>query len=235
MPLPQEPPGGERLSLILTAIAGFCILVVGGIALYFTWQNQKELRGVPLVAPPTAVPTPVPTPMPTPYVHAEGFSLTPPLGWVEGTANDPTLKAGFIHPVADTEGEASVAAFVTVTVKNTPSTTLGAAAQRARRDFSTLPRFTLIDDAQVHTISGEPAHIVGGSYQQKSSSAQPRTRDVRSKSLILVHAGKTYMVTGTALASAWEPKNYNTLFDATLTSLTVPGSTPSSSAPSPAR
>lgn len=230
MPAPPAEPNGERLSLVLTAIAGFCILVVGGIALYFTWQNQKEFRGAPLVAPPTAVPSPTPSPTPTPHVHPEGFSITPPLGWVVGTASDPTVKAGYLNPVADTEGEASVAAFVIVTVKSAPSTLLDAAVRRARRDFSTLPQFTLVDDVQTQTTRGEPAHILGGTYRQKSSADQVEFQTFRSKSLILVKGGKTYIVTGTALASAWEHGQYNALFDSVLTSLVV-----SSPLPTPPR
>lgn len=228
---PAESPSTERLSLILTAVAGFFILVVGGIALYFTWQNQRELRRVPLVAPPTAVPTPVPTPTPTPYVHAEGFSITPPLGWTEATgtgesAPDPTAKITFVNPVPDTEGGTPFPATLAVYAIPASGLTLNGSVTSAKQDLPrTLAKFTLIDDAMVRTAGGDPAYMLGGTFQG----------GLRLKELIVVKNDTLYIVTGIALTAPWESKNYNALFDTAFTSLTVPGSTPSPSAPSPAR
>ncbi|TSC72117.1 MAG: hypothetical protein G01um101438_745 [Parcubacteria group bacterium Gr01-1014_38] len=231
MPVPEEPRGGGRLSLVMTLLGGFLILVVGGAAFYFTWQNQRELREeIPSQVSPTALPSPTPTatPTPTPYVHADGFSLTPPLGWAADTGGKLGADVIFTSQTPDMTPEGSlVPPNLLVVARATPKAgvTLDAAVARTK---ATLPRllkgYTSIDDARVRTVSGEPAHILGGTYREAQLT-------LRNKQLIFVKDGKIYTLTGSGLASVWEAKQYNALFDVALTSLAVAGPSPSPTAP----
>mgnify|MGYP001559099811 CR=1 FL=1 len=126
----------------------------------------------------------------------------------------------------DTEGGTPFPATLSVYALSVPGLTLDAAVASTKQDLpKSLAEFTLNDDAAVRTASGDPAHMLGGTFQG----------GLRLKELILVKNDTLYIVTGVALTAAWEPKHYNTLFDAALTSLTVPSSTPSSAVSSPAR
>lgn len=211
----------------MTLLGGFLILVVGGAAFYFTWQNQREPPEVSPEVSPTALPLPTatPAPTPTPYVHTDGFSLTPPLGWAADTGGKPETKVIFTSPTPDADPGGSFTPNLTVVVSATPGVTLDAAVARTK---ATLPRllkgYASIDDARVRTVSGEPAHILGGTYREAQLT-------LRNKQLLFVKDGKTYTLTGSGLASVWEAKQYNTLFDMALTSLAVPGSSPSPAAP----
>lgn len=118
-------------------------------------------------------------------------------------------------PAADVAPEGSFTPILTVVVSAVPSATLDSVVASAK---TSLPRtftgYTLVDDARVATASGEPAHILGGTYREG-------TIPLRSKQLIVVKDGKVYTVTGFALVSVWDVKRYNALFDAALTSLDV--------------
>ena len=211
----------------MTLLGGFLILVVGGAAFYFTWQNQRELPEVSPEVSPTALPLPTatPAPTPTPYAHADGFILAPPPGWAADTSGKLGTKVIFTDPAPDAAPEGSFAANLTVAVNETPGVTLDAAVARTK---TTLPKlfkgYVSIDDARVRAASGGLAHILGGTFREAAFL-------LRNKQLLFVKDGKTYTLTGSGLASVWESKQYNALFDVALTSLGVPGSSPSPATP----
>ncbi len=121
----------------------------------------------------------------------------------------------FKSPAADTAPEGSFTPILTVVVSAVPSATLDTIVASAKKSLPrTFTGYTMIDDARVQTTSGVPAHILGGTYTEGPLS-------LRSKQLIVVGGGTTYTVTGFALASVWDTKQYNALFDAALTSLNI--------------
>lgn len=224
--IPKKSRGGGRLSLVLTLLGGFLIVVVGGIAFYYTWQDQGGFQGIFSTPTPTPLPSPTPTPTPTPYAHPDGFSLTPPPGWTADTSGALGTKVIFTSPTPDTVLEGSFTPTLTVVVRDTPGRTLEAAVARTKATFlRTLTDYTPSDDSLVSILNGELAHILGGTYRQAQWS-------LRNKQLVLVKDEKTYTLTGTALASVWESRQYHALFDAALSSLSVSG-TPTPLPPTP--
>lgn len=126
-------------------------------------------------------------------------------------------KVNFKKPTAEESPGGPFVASIAVTAETVAEgSTLDQYVARRKHTLSnTFPDFALIDDARTTTEDGDPAHILGGTFTQGALK-------LRSKQLVTVFDTTGYIVTGTALASAWDAANYNALFDAALTSFTPP-------------
>ncbi len=206
-------------------VGAVLVVIVGAATLYlmFFWSPAPAVPAPPSPAPTeeaVAEPEPTTEALPPPaatvtgaYTHADGFSLTPPAGWVSDETGALGTKVIFRAPAPDQGDGGPFVANITVTVEEAGSAALDAAVEAAKEAGTLLTNYQLIDDARVVTAAGLPAHILGGTFKAGGA--------IRNKQLIVIVDGKKYTMTGTTLSAAWDANNYNAVFDSALTSFTA--------------
>lgn len=198
------------------------ILVVVGVSGFALWML---FAGRGLSSTPRAGPAPAVAPEPPAgaslvagpgavFRHPDGFSLTPPAGWVPQRGQEPTgVKVAFQSTAEELGPRGRFASSVSVVTEPVGTRTLDGYVREStevlRRAF---PGVQLIDDARVQTTARVPAHILGWTFVEEEVT-------YRVKQLLLVQDGTGYAVTGTGLAATWDARNSNALFDRALASL----------------
>lgn len=161
---------------------------------------------------PAALPRPAPAPRPpgAPFRDALGrFVLVPPPGWTLDTSGAEATAVIFADP-RPRGFRANVNVVVVPAHTDLPGIVTG-----ARQEVRALEDYLPTADEPVTLPDGAPAHLLGGTYHDPGTGLA-----LRNLQLVALHGqAQTVVVTGTALAEAWD--GYAAVFETSLRSLTV--------------
>jgi hypothetical protein len=142
------------------------------------------------------------------------FTLAPPPGWSMSTAGPKGTAAVFADPQPLPPAVTGrFNANINVVVAPTPAD-LGRTVSGAQQELRRLPGYTSTADEPLTLSDGTPARLIGGRFTDPDGRLA-----LRNLQLIAVHAGRAYVVTGTALQQLWD--RYEQTFRTSLASLTV--------------
>lgn len=151
-----------------------------------------------------------------PYSNTkEGFKISAPKGWkVDETGKrDPTVI--FTNNQADIQGTSSFSATMSVASGLAGKLNLDTYVAGQKNALAkSLANYQLVENEQL-TVDGLPAYLIGITYTE----APPSTTNVRMLQLIVIKNDNVYIVTGTALNSAWD--TYKDLMRSSLLTLTL--------------
>jgi hypothetical protein len=100
-----------------------------------------------------------------------------------------------------------------VVITPTTDTLESRIAQAKQQSPGLLPNYTVVADQPVTLSGGQPAHLLGATYDQQG------TGPLENIQLILVTAGKEYTITFTSPARSFD--SYHDLVQASLTSFSL--------------
>ena len=207
-PVPPPPPV-YKPNILLGAISTICIIVGIGGALYYLYQNPtlqtilaKQFQKQPSVTP---TPTPFLSPTiqnsllePTPFESTSaGFLLTPPKSWRIDTSGQFGTLVFFFSNVTEKEGENPFTPNINVTSESIEGTDLDTYMKAVKEKLpATFTEYKLVEEAKI-TVNGLPATKIIATFTQG-------VYHIQNIQMILIRAGKAYIITGTTLANSWE-------------------------------
>jgi hypothetical protein len=193
---------GIRTTLA-AVIAAMTVLITAGCAV--------AVPGAP-ASDPAALSRPAPAPRPPGAAFRDAlgrFDLVPPPGWTVDTSGTESTAVVFADP-RPRGFRANVNVVVVPAHAELPGIVTG-----AREEVRALEDYRPTADEPVTLPDGAPAHLLGGTYHDPDTGLV-----LRNLQLVALHGQvQTVVVTGTALAEAWD--GYEAVFETTLRSLTV--------------
>ncbi len=161
---------------------------------------------------PAALPRPAPGPRPPGAAFRDAlgrFDLVPPPGWTVDTSGAESTAVIFADP-RPRGFRANVNVVVVPAHTDLPGIVTG-----SRQEVRALEDYRPTADEPVTLPDGAPAHLLGGTYHDPGTGLV-----LRNLQLVALHGRtQTVVVTGTALAEAWD--GYEPVFETSLRSLTV--------------
>jgi hypothetical protein len=157
--------------------------------------------GTPVPAPsPSAAPAvPAPSvPLAAAYHSPDGYSISPPDGWVLHPTNGQNgVSVVFAASALDPAAKKAFVDNLNVVITATPETLDALVAQTKQQYPSVLTNYKIVTD-QPTTLNGHAAHLLGGTYDD------PAAGPLQNIQLILADAGKEYTVTFTSAAPSFD-------------------------------
>jgi hypothetical protein len=201
-----------RFKVVTTAFVLLVGAVLGGCA--------AKVPGNPVAEPnvPPAAPVTGPGAVPGGFVDPTGrFGLVPPAGWVVDTSGASGTAAVFLDPTPTPSDAGDFTANINVLVVP-GSGALPDVVADAQREMSSLASYRSLEDEPFPLADGHPGYLVGGRFDD------PAGYPLRNIQLFSVQDDRTVVVTGTALAPAWE--QYRPVFEAVLRTVSVGATSP---------
>jgi hypothetical protein len=165
----------------------------------------------PSAAPSAVAPS---VPLAAAYHSPDGYSISPPDGWVlHPTTGQQGLSVVFAATTVDAAAQKPFANNLNVVVTPTPDTLDSLISQAKQQSPGLLPNYTVVTDQPVTLADGQPAHLLGATYDQQG------TGSLENIQLLLVDAGKEYTITFTSPAASFD--SYHDLAQASLASFTL--------------
>ncbi len=125
----------------------------------------------------------------------EKFRIRPPVGWAVGDAAALRVAAMFINPAEDKSKEKVLHSNISVITEPT-SLTLDAYVKSSKETLQRLVKKYNLTEYQKTKVNGRSGYMMGGIFEQSDE-------QMRNRQLIILEGGMAYIVTGTALDSAW--------------------------------
>jgi hypothetical protein len=156
--------------------------------------------------------------VPDGFVDPTGrFGLVPPAGWVVDTSGASGTAALFLAPRPTPSDAGGFTANINVLI--VPRTgALPDVVADAQREMSSLASYRVLEDEPFPLADGHPGYLVGGRFDD------PTGYPLRNLQLFSVQDDRAVVVTGTALAPAWE--EYGPVFEAVLRTVSVGATSP---------
>jgi len=124
-----------------------------------------------------------------------GFTIHPPQGWVQDKASG-AVHVIFHNPQADREGAVSNRANMNVATQIANAVTLDQFMTSSKRNMqSSLTNYNEVQDKPI-TLNNAPARLVEATYLDNNVK-------LHVLQIVTISQNNTYIVTGTALDSAW--------------------------------
>ncbi len=190
--------------------AALVVLVSGALS-----GCTVSVAGNPVADAGALVPAPVATqdPLSGSFGDQAGrFGLVPPSGWVVDTSGASGTAALFLDPKPTASAAGEFTANINVLVLPTAAE-LPATVTDARQEVAAVRSYRPVQDEPFTLPDGSAGHLLGGRFDDPAGFA------LRNVQLFTVHYGRTIVVTGTALAEAWDA--YAPVFDSALHTVTV--------------
>ncbi|HVH21011.1 MAG TPA: hypothetical protein VNA11_01000 [Pseudonocardia sp.] len=145
------------------------------------------------------------------------FGLVPPAGWVVDTSGASSTAALFLDPRPTPTDAGNFTANINVLIVPKAGALPDVVAD-AQREMSSLASYRALEDEPFPLADGHPGYLIGGRFDD------PAGYPLRNIQLFSVQDDRTVVVTGTALAPAWE--EFGPVFDAVLRTVSVGATSP---------
>lgn len=147
------------------------------------------------------------------YTHSTlGFKITPPQGWKVYERKKAIPQMTMMNNEIDGADPVKDYATIRVSVGEATNETLN---EIVNNKVDGLQDFKLESNKTMLTDNGKTVNIIEGTY---SLGIYP----LRIKLLFLIDGGKKYIVSGVALSSIWEQKNYDLIFNSAFKTFQTP-------------